>query len=121
MNKEQILQLKAGEELDNLVIKEIMHHEWDDGERPRCKTCGVWKDWPSPAGCGQGRPSTDIRAAQQVMEKLFNDGWREQRLERDHRTGMWEVEFGIGELAFAESMSLPEAISKAALLTILAI
>lgn len=72
MTKEEILAIKAGEKLDNLVTKELFHHVWDDGDRPRCKICGVWKDWPNSAsiGCEGKKYSTDISAAWLVVEKM---------------------------------------------------
>ena len=111
MNKDEILAMKAGEELDKLVIKELMHHIWDDSERPRCKICGVWKDWPKPTGCEYKPYSTDISAAWQVVEKL-RDYYPE--IEFNQFSKKWEVTFLVGETALADTA--PEAICRAALL-----
>ena len=114
MTKDEIWAMEAGEELDKLVIKELMHHIRDDSERPRCKICSVWKDWYKPAGCEDKKYSTDISAAWQVVEKL-KDYYPE--IEFNQYTKKWEVTFLVGETASADTA--PEAICKSALIAVL--
>ena len=135
MTKEEILKMEAGDRLDNLVIKELMHHDWDDGDRPRCKVCGVWENWPKPAGCCENRKySTDISTAWLVVEKMrkMEDSEGNQllcclKIHCDIPGDVWNIHWSYAELSNMDDghkdhklplswYSLPEAISKAALL-----
>jgi len=146
MTKEQIIAMEAGRELDKLVAEQIFSKKvvsvkylegWMLGTEPDEYDRAIYESCYATTyeggetylfGSFDEREmsikvdlleqySTDISVAWRVVDRLFEDGFREQRLVRDHRTGTWEAEFGINEAAFAESMNLPEAICKAALLT----
>ena len=137
MNKEEILAMKPGEALDNLIIKKLMHHVWDDGDRPRCKICGVWKDWNKPAGCQSKPYSTEISAASLLVDE--DGAWDIKKRFRPHPDDpdcspgratyqaivvitKYEDLVETSEQKFRSPWcwSLPEAICKAALLVKLA-
>lgn len=128
MTKEEILAMKPGNELDDMVASEIM--EWqqggDEGE--------VWLDKedhytdyfvtgraPGISDC-YWKPSTDISAAWQVLDELKKK-WDCVLLVWD--VGVWDIhlenyttrkEFYLGTEAGETYEKIPEAICKAALI-----
>lgn len=121
MKREEILAMEAGEGLDKLVIQKIMHHIWDGGDRPRCKICGVWKDWDKPTACETKKYSTDISAAWQVVGKLIEDGYfltiGYSQAEKDWGVSLDEMRPFVGDYdEIAWCKTAPEAICKVALL-----
>jgi len=99
--------------LDKLVIKEIMHHVWDDGEKPRCKICGVWKDWLKPTGCEYKPYSTDISAAWLVVEEMPPPFQIHRCVDDTYWVIFW---FDTMIKPHMMAKTAPEAICKAALL-----
>ena len=129
MTKEEILAMEEGRQLDAMIAHEIFGFEvewdyppWDIDDRLPKQP--FLKSEPRICLGPMAHPvantifnySTDISAAWLVVEKMFEDGYREQQFTRCHRTGVWEAKFGIVDAGFAESFSLPEAICRAALL-----
>lgn len=125
MTKGEVLAMETGIELDNLVIQEIMHHIWDDGERPRCKICGVWKDFaelgyrlaiPQYFGCECGDYSTGISAAWQVVEKMRELDYMFSLANYDNYKLEYQAKFYNPASSHYAVGPAPEAICKAALL-----
>ena len=131
MNKEEILTMEAGEELDRLVATEVMGEpmpafipesalEFQLAGSPVKSPKGNWVclcrydegDIPTwrPLTC-----STDISAAWKVVKKMINDGNSYFSDYGDNEK--WGVTYAhsIGELVWADTIE--EAICKAALLT----
>lgn len=122
MTKEEILAMEAGAELDDIVASKIMEWEQggDEGE--------VWLDHCTDyfvTGRAPGssdyywKPSTDISAAWQIVEKMESLGYGHKHLEYSQRpeAGIAWMFMQPGRGIFeAKAKKAPEAICKAALL-----
>ena len=127
MDKEKILTMEAGEELDSLIHEEVMGlcaHNWVTDKRftedyhYRCTKCKRKFD-----GAGhfllprKPRYSTGISAAWGVVAKMENNGYGHKHLRySQHRGYGWifmQPGCGIFE---AMGESIPEAICKCALI-----
>ena len=97
MNKEQILQLEAGIELDDAVHRKVMGRKEPSLMHPLPKY------------------SADISAAWQVVKKVMSEGYSYFSNYGDNKK--WGVTYAhsIGALVWADTIE--EAICKAALLT----
>jgi len=133
MNKEEILNMLAGQEMDALVAEKIFGNvyqfdQYDDwylkctgGETPiykdRDNRVWLWNgDADEPAVIFD--PSACITAAWEVVEKLCNENGCDvvKVCKRDPELlrGNWSCNFGLGFEAFGETA--PLAICRAALL-----
>jgi len=146
MNKEEILTMEVGEELDKLVATEVMGEpipEFTPENALDLQLAGSpFKspkgNWLSLCKYDEGdiptwRPlpySTDISAAWLVVEKICNwdvgdnmlilkgQGPNLEPTEENERVGWWEAEInGDWGKVTAEGKIAPEAVCKAALLT----
>jgi len=118
MTREEIINMPAGYEMNNLIGQRVMgwHFDadgnWEDGhgEYPDMR----WWEY-------RFSPSTDIEAAWSVVEKLCNENGCDvvKVCKRDPELlrGEWSCNFGLGFEAFGESASL--AICRAALLAVM--
>jgi len=115
MNKEEILAMKPGKELNIKIAEEVMGATYAQDE--------IFGDVES---YGRGAFSTlqpyseDISATWQVVERL--KGYN-PRIEFDTYSQKWEATFSVKEAHFTcpvvSATTAPEAICKAALLTLL--
>jgi len=106
------------------VIGECFHvltADMDTSHRAfRCKKCGLrgfnYQTDHEGRVCGPAY-STDIAAAMQVAEKIWNDGGSVRMETGNH---LWHVELLVGGIVYPSkhSKSLPHAICLAALATI---
>lgn len=84
LTKDDIINLKPGPELNAVVIREIMHHVWNEGERPRCIYCAVWKGWPpNLAGCEAKPYSLYMDYAWNIVERV-GGAWDIKKRYRPH-------------------------------------
>jgi hypothetical protein len=122
MNREEIMQMEAGRELDALVAKKVMG--WKYGQ------AGVdWSGWvgvnPRPskeANLGHFSPSTNISAAWEVVEKLKENQYSLPQIYLTDSDNDWHVSVRVaGDQGFIDiqSPTTPLAICRAALLTTL--
>ena len=67
MNRDEILNMEAGRELDALVAEHVMKWKWEDGAGT-----GGPSSWEGATGefCVEFEPSTDIAAAWEVVERV---------------------------------------------------
>jgi hypothetical protein len=119
MTKEEILLMKAGRELNIRITEDVMGYKFiqDEifGDMEICELLENEVKKPSLAGNYYGplqHYSEDISAANLVTEKLKNYN---PRVEFNHYTENWEANFGCGVVSAPDA---PEAICKAALLTV---
>ena len=120
MTKEEILAMKAGRDLNIIIAEDAMGCKFAQdelfGDMQRCIDSQGNSVW------GPLEPYSEDRSiAQQIIDKL-KDNYN-ARVEFNHHTGNWEVEFTELEtvLSFGtvSALDAPEAICKAALLAIL--
>lgn len=134
MTRDEILAMPAGREMDALVATEVMEWHWYKFIEPEYVDFGAkgaWLDSGNRVMHNEWYPSTDIGAAWEVVEKMKNDWqqiipswarfWRIVSL----RDGTWDVMVGTENattqriIARATDKSLPLAICRAALLTVM--
>ena len=67
MNREEIMNMEAGRELDALVAEHVMGWKWEDG-----RGTGGPSYWEGATGefCAEFEPSTDWAAAGEVVDAL---------------------------------------------------
>lgn len=110
-NREEILAIPAGRELDHLVAMHVMGYEWKYDDQ--------WRLWGWQKGADNWAnhfsPSTDIAAAWEVVEKQYFPEVKKGYRGLDG-IWMWCACFN-GEWIMGKSA--PEAICKAALLSLL--
>lgn len=122
MNREQIMNMEPGRELDALVAENVLG--WTASFGP----WGITDYWTndkmeSTHKVGEFKPSTDIATAWEVVEKIQKT--HHFMLSRDVRYKQYMALFEIHgdeppyEPFEYESDSMPEAICKAALLAVL--
>lgn len=100
--------------MDTLIAQQVMNWEYD-------ASGDAWiRPGKSRIGCNEFRPSDDIAAAWEVVEKLCNETGCDivKVCKRDPELfGEWSCNFGRGFEAFGDTASL--AICRAALLVVL--
>ena len=128
MTREEILAMKAGRELNIRVAEDVMGFEFSEdeifGDTESYKLSRRRTPLARFAGNQIYGPlrhySEDMSAAQRVVDKLKKYN---VRLEFNHHTENWEAWFSHRKADFsypiASAVTIPEAICKAALLTML--
>lgn len=123
MNREQIMAMKPGRELNYLVAEKVMGWKYHDSMIPCIYPPGLLP-YQNIYGHEVPNYSTDIGAAWEVVEKfdfLYLYRWNNQPCKFECDPGEWECKLsekgtdgflGIGKTA-------PEAICKASLLAVL--
>jgi len=121
MNRETILAMEAGVELDKLVAEEIMgecYHQYWKGDKDSicCVKCGESRFYHQHSQAY----SIDISAAWQVVEEMSIKGYDLLLMEeRETSSAGWFASFspiGRKEPGYTKVKSAPEVICKAALL-----
>lgn len=119
MNKEEILAMDK-KTLNKAVIEYIMHHKWDDGGRPKCLICGLWKDWPYPSGCEGKNYVEDMLYAWEVKEEMNRQGFHFRLADYGEEGNQQAIfEKPSYEPFVAICPKAPEAICKSALIALL--
>ncbi|WP_199614694.1 BC1872 family protein [Paenibacillus alkalitolerans] len=116
MNREEILAMKPGRELNTLIAEKVMG--WKIQSYDDLPDVTPEPDWVSEnvvfCSMSEWEPSTDISAAWEVLEKSRKSG--EVSMWTD-KNGKWACE--IGYWIYDDCDNVPEAICKAALLAVM--
>jgi hypothetical protein len=114
MNKEQVLSMPAGRELDALIAEKVMERDVSFHKRGGAFT----RSWIDGYGCEDTFYSTDIATAWRVVDKMCKSFWIAS-LVAD--TNLWRVTFYTHthrKTHEAIDESAPLAICRAALLAV---
>ncbi|MFC2051815.1 hypothetical protein ACFLT4_03710 [Chloroflexota bacterium] len=129
MTEEEILTMKAGRALDIKVVENVMKGNFMVDEIfGDTEACNMFEKGELMASCLEApfyaplrRYSEDISETQRVVDKLKKN--YDIKVEFDHNAEKWEAEFRKrkGDIGYpvAAAATIPEAICKAALLTVL--
>ena len=129
MTKEEILAMEVGTELDALVAEKVMGHPMPDFIPENALDLYLagapihYDSWTCVCRYDEGDVpkwvpdpySTDISAAWQVRQRIFDTMGKQLHLHQS-LNNIWWAKFRLTEI-FASSKEAPEAICKASLLT----